>query len=153
MAPHSLSRGFKKAGDTLLKGMSSQVTDYSKRFLPLGEIYDRLLVNLIRTDFDPKEAVVTAERFLGSERVSFAAVDGTEYKNRMFDLVVFFGGSYAAKGTIDLSRAPPRIEYSKRLMGGGVGVSSYLVTGMANVPILVKADNVEGEIDRYLKTL
>jgi len=124
MATHSLSRGFKKAGDTLLKGVSSQVTDYSERFLPLGELHDRLLVNLIRTDFDPKEGAATAERFLGSDRVSFAAIDGTEYKNRMFDLVVFFGGSYAAKGTIDLGRDPPRIEYSKRLMEGGVGVSS-----------------------------
>ena len=32
-------------------------------------------------------------------------------------------------------------------------VSSYLATGMANVPIFVKADNAENEIENYLKTL
>ncbi|NVM22573.1 MAG: ATP-binding protein [Desulfobacterales bacterium] len=32
-------------------------------------------------------------------------------------------------------------------------VSSYLATGMANVPIFVKADNAENEIEKYLKTL
>ena len=29
-------------------------------------------------------------------------------------------------------------------------VSSYLATGIANVPIFVKADNAENEIERYL---
>jgi hypothetical protein len=32
-------------------------------------------------------------------------------------------------------------------------VSSYLATGMANVPIFMKADNAEKEIEKYLKTL
>jgi hypothetical protein len=29
-------------------------------------------------------------------------------------------------------------------------LSSYLATGMANVPILMKADNAEDEVERYL---
>lgn len=32
-------------------------------------------------------------------------------------------------------------------------VSSYLATGMANVPIFIKADNAEMEIEKYLNTL
>ncbi|NVM22574.1 MAG: hypothetical protein HWN68_12445 [Desulfobacterales bacterium] len=44
----------------------------------------------------------------------------------MFDIVVFFGGSYAAKGTIDFSRNPPQIEYTQRLMKEGVGVSTCI---------------------------
>ena len=31
-------------------------------------------------------------------------------------------------------------------------VSSYLATGMANVPIFVKADNAEKEIEKYLSS-
>jgi hypothetical protein len=31
-------------------------------------------------------------------------------------------------------------------------VSSYLATGIANVPIFVSADNAEKEIGRYLKS-
>ena len=67
-----------------------------------------------------------AEKLLGSNIVTFAVLDGTEYTNRMFDIVAFFGGSYAAKGTIDLSRNPPIVEYSKSLLREGLGVSSYV---------------------------
>ena len=52
-------------------------------------------------------------QLLGSDRVGFAAVDGTMYTNRMFDLVVFYGGSFASRGTIDLSTSPPKIVYSE----------------------------------------
>jgi hypothetical protein len=31
-------------------------------------------------------------------------------------------------------------------------LSSYLATGMANVPIFIKADNAEDEVERYLST-
>jgi hypothetical protein len=37
----------------------------------------------------------TAKAFFGSDKVGFAAVDGTEYTRPMFDLVIFLGGSYA----------------------------------------------------------
>ena len=91
----------------LLKGVSSQVTNYSDRFQPLGELHNSLLVNFIKIDYRKMEVVFTVSQFFGLRRVPFAAVDGTKYTNRMFDLV-FFGGSYAAKGTIDFSRDPPR---------------------------------------------
>jgi hypothetical protein len=87
-------------------------------------LYSRFLVNLIKTNFSQEEAAETAARFLGSKQVAFAAVDGTEYTDTMFDLIVFFGGSYAAKGIIDFSEDPPRIRYSTKLMEDGVGISS-----------------------------
>ena len=126
MSSNSLGHQFKKMGDTLLKGVSSQVANYSQRFQALNELYSCFLVNLIKTDFSQEDAAEAAERFLGSKQVAFAAVDGTEYTDTMFDLVVFFGGSYAAKGIIDFSIDPPRIRYSTRLMEGGMGISSCI---------------------------
>jgi hypothetical protein len=32
-------------------------------------------------------------------------------------------------------------------------LSSYLATGMVNVPIFIKADNAEGEVETYLNAL
>ena len=124
MTSPSFSRQFQRAGNILIRGVSAQVKDYSTRFEPLSELHDSFLCNFIRTNFNREKAETTAKAFFGSENVGFAAVDGTEYTNRMFDLVVFFGGSYAAKGNIDFSCDPPRIEYSPKLVEEGVGVSS-----------------------------
>jgi hypothetical protein len=126
MTSAPLSRQFRKAGETLQKTVSHQVTDYSRRFEPLSNLHSQLLVNLIRTDFNREGAESTAKGLLGSSRITFTAIDGTEYTNSMFDLVAFFGGSYAANGTIDLSQDPPKIEYSKNLMKEGMGISSCI---------------------------
>jgi len=32
-------------------------------------------------------------------------------------------------------------------------VSSYLATGMANVPVFIRADNAEDELEKNLKTI
>jgi hypothetical protein len=75
-------------------------------------------------DFSPDDATITAKDFFGSERISFAAVDGTEYTRPMFDLVIFFGGSYAARGTIEFLDERVNIEYSTRFSEESVGISS-----------------------------
>lgn len=86
-----LSSQFKKAGEILRKGASDQVTDYTMRFDAIKGIYDSFLKDLIRKEFNAKDAVAIAKDFFGSEKVNFAAVDGTEYTHPMFDLVIFFG--------------------------------------------------------------
>jgi len=115
MASTSISNQFRKAGETLRRSVSSQVTSYSQRFEPLSDLYDQLLKKLIVTDFSTAKAESTAEKLLGSSKITFAAIDGTEYTNRMFDIIAFFGGSYATRGIIDLSRDPPSVEYSTYL--------------------------------------
>jgi len=93
--------------------VSSQVTNYSQRFESLSDLHGQLLKDLINTDFSPAKAEPAAERLLGSSKITFAAIDRTEYTNRMFDIIAFFGGSYATRGVIDLSRDLPNIEYSR----------------------------------------
>ena len=119
-----LSSQFKRAGDILRRGASDQIADYTRRFASIQGIYDGLLKDLIRSAFSAEDAVAMARRFFGSETVRFAAVDGTEFTKPMFDLVIFFGGSYAAKGTIEFGCDGARVEYATRFTEEGIGVSS-----------------------------
>jgi hypothetical protein len=93
-----LSAQLKRADDILRRGASDQIADYAQRFGSITGIYDGLLKSLIRRGFSVEDAGVTAREFFGSEKVRFTAVDGTEYTQPMFDLVIFFEGSYAARG-------------------------------------------------------
>lgn len=91
-----LSAQLKRAGDILRRGASDQIADYARRFGSITGVFDGLLKGLIRRGFSGEDAADTARELFGSEKVCFAAVDGTEYTQPMFDLVIFYGGSYAA---------------------------------------------------------
>jgi hypothetical protein len=119
-----LSTQFKRAGETLRRGVSDQIADYTRRFNSIKGIYEGLLKDLIRKSFSAEGATATARRFFGSERVDFAAVDGTEYTRPLFDLVIFFGGSYASRGIIEFRDEGPKVEYSNLLSEEGAGISS-----------------------------
>jgi len=120
----SFSSQFKKAGDILRRGASEQVADYTRRFEAIKDIYDIFLKDLIRSNFRTEDTVSVAREFFGSEKVTFVAVDGTEYTRPMFDLVIFFGGAYAAKGSIEFRKEGPKLTYENRLVEEGVGISS-----------------------------
>ena len=53
------------------------------------------------------------ERFFGKRDLNFVAVDGSCYKHSSSDFISFYGGAYGAKGTLSLSKMPPRIEYKR----------------------------------------
>ena len=100
MAVPSLSDAMKSTCDNLRQGATKQVTDYEQRFSVLKDAYDGLLVNLIKSGFNPKDAWETAKEFFGSDSVRFAGIDGTMYSRPLFDMVIFFGGAYASTGNI-----------------------------------------------------
>ena len=55
-------------------------------------------------------------KLFGSERVKFAAVDGTEYARNMFDLIIFFGGAYVSFGSITFHKdAKPSVERAREV--------------------------------------
>ena len=74
--------------------------------------------------FDSGAACRTAEDFFGSTDVRWAAIDGTDYSRVLFDLVVFFGGSYAATGTLRLGPDEVKVEYDPENLDGSTGVCS-----------------------------
>src|SRR5437879_11530483 len=107
-SPSSLSSAIERAGTLLQNGAIDQIEGYRMRFETLEGMYERVFANIIKSNFDPKSAHQTAKKFFGTDRVSFAAVDGTDYARPLFDLVVFFGGSYAARGTIKYADNRPQ---------------------------------------------
>jgi len=75
----SMSGTLKRTSDVLKFGAARQVLDYEKRFSSIQNLYDDLLSNLIRTEFDRKEAYETAKDFFKTTTVPFAGIDGTMY--------------------------------------------------------------------------
>jgi hypothetical protein len=131
----SLSNAIKRTCDTLRQGATKQVTDYEQRFSSIKNIYDDLLSNLIKEEFDPKQAYETAREFFGSATVRFAGVDGTMYSKPLFDMVIFFGGAYAASGTIRFSEtAEPEVAYDERTLQRSMGISSVVPIYINEIP-------------------
>ena len=131
----SLSEAIKRTSDALRFGASKQVLDYEQRFSSLKNLYDGLLLNLIKMDFDCEEAWETAKEFFGASSVRFAGVDGTMYSRPLFDLVIFFGGAYASTGTITFSdKDKPLVEYDERTIQQGAGISSVVPVYVNEIP-------------------
>jgi hypothetical protein len=131
----SINETIKRTCDSLRQGATKQVTDYEQRFSNIKNLYDGLLANLIRTGFDANEAWKTAREFFGSESARFAGVDGTMYSRPMFDMVIFFGGAYAATGTVKFSEsAEPQVQYDERTLGQSMGISSVVPIYINEIP-------------------
>jgi hypothetical protein len=125
----------KRNSDMLRLGASRQVLDYEQRFSSLKNLYDGLLLNLIKMDFNCEEACETAQKFFGASSVRFAGIDGTMYSRPLFDLVIFFGGAYASTGTITFSeKDKPLIEYDERTVQQGAGISSVVPVYVNEIP-------------------
>ena len=131
----SLSDTVKRTCDSLRQGATKQIIDYEQRFSSIKTIYDDLLANLIREGFDPKQACETAREFFGGTTVRFAGVDGTMYSRPLFDMVIFFGGAYAATGTIKFSEtSAPEVEYDERTLQKSMGISSVVPIYINEIP-------------------
>ena len=135
MAAPTLSDTMKRTCDNLRQGATKQVTDYEQRFSILKDAYDDLLANLIKAGFNHKEAWETAKEFFGKDTVRFAGVDGTMYSKPLFDMVIFFGGAYAATGTIKFAEtAEPQVEYDAKTIQQNVGISSVVPMYINEIP-------------------
>ena len=126
MRKSTISSQLQRAGDILRFGASNQIEAYSKRFQAIQGIYDTLLYDLVCQEFNPEAAVNFARAFFGVDQIAFAAVDGTEYTRPLFDLVIFYGGAYAALGEINFAHQKPLVKYSPKVTMEGVGVSSCI---------------------------
>ncbi len=120
-----LSSEMSRTGAVLRRGAVERIEDYENRFGAAAGIYGDLLKDLLVTGLDTAGAYDAAMRFFGTDTVKFAAVDGTEYVQQMFDLIIFFGGAYVSSGTIKFRRSePPHVEYLNGFLRSGKGISS-----------------------------
>src|SRR5437870_13347415 len=109
-------------------------------------MYERVFANIIKSNFDPKSARDTAKKFFGTDKVSFAAVDGTDYARPLFDLVVFFGWSYAARGTFKYAdNGPPTVEYEDHFLKSGRALSSCVSVYVNEFPDIEQSFIQQGD--------
>jgi len=135
-----LSDAVKRASDVLKQGASRQVFDYEQRFSSLKSLYDELLLNLVRVNFNNAENWKTAKEFFGTSNVRFAGIDGTMYSRPLFDLVIFFGGAYASTGTITFSeKEKPIVKYDDQILLQGAGISSVVPIYINEIPDIDQA--------------
>ena len=146
MTAPSLSDTVKRTCDTLRQGATKQISDYEQRFSSLKNLYSQLLENLIKQGFSPKEAWETAKDFFGSSSVRFAGIDGTMYSRPLFDMVIFFGGAYAATGTVTFSEnSEPCVHYDAKTIQQGTGMSSVVPIYVNEIPEVDQAFYAEGQ--------
>ncbi len=126
-----------------------QIRDYSSRFSALKGLYDAFLKDLIVSAFDDGEAYAVAQSFFGGTTVPFAAIDGTQYVQPMFDLLVFFAGSYACHGTITFHKDKlPSVQYGDSLTKRAAAISTVAPVYISKVPEIDQEffDPEDGEI-------
>ncbi len=134
-ASSSLSGQIERAGSILQNGAVEQIEGYKTRFAAIQGLYERFFNRIITDGIQVGRLRKTARELFGSENLSFAAVDGTEYARPLFDLVVFFGGSYAARGTISYNESgPPTVEYGDGFLTSGRALSSCVPVYVSEVP-------------------
>ncbi|MEM1660547.1 MAG: winged helix-turn-helix domain-containing protein [Candidatus Bathyarchaeia archaeon] len=129
-----ISNAIKRTCEVLKQGATAQVADYERRFQSLKNFQEILLSNLIRMELDYMNIFDTACSFFGSRKVRFAGIDGTMYSRPLFDMVVFFGGAYAAAGTVTFREdGPPLVSYDEKI-SSGAGISSVVPIYVNEVP-------------------
>ncbi len=151
--PERMGRRIRWMGDVLRSGAEKEIREYERRFTSAAGLYDTVLSNLIIQSFDPQKAANTARIIFSSPRVKFAAIDGTDYSRVLFDLVVFFGGSYAATGTVDFEPTGPEIEYDPSHLEDAKGICSCVpiyINQVADIDQAISGDQEEIAYSRLL---
>ncbi|NHJ14990.1 MAG: hypothetical protein EAX95_15015 [Candidatus Thorarchaeota archaeon] len=146
-----ITRRFKQTGDLLQGGAEKQVAGYKTRFDKLSGIYDKFLSKLIVAYPDGKAPVEFVDKFFGKRNLVFGGIDGTVFKQDVFDLIIFFAGAYCSEGVISVdSSGTLSVKYDEAFLEKGLGVSSVLPLFVNEVPlvdqtVLVRAE--DGSVD------
>jgi hypothetical protein len=135
IASSSLSEAIERAGSLLQNGALDQIEEYRVRFETIDGLYERVFAGMFRPQKGLGDSYDTARKFFGTSKISFAAVDGTQYARPLFDLVVFFGGSYAARGEIEYRENDrPTVNYGDSFLKTGRAVSSCVPVYVNEIP-------------------
>ena len=131
----SLSSAIERAGSLLQNGALDQIEGYRVRFETIDGLYQRVFANMFKPQIGQGDSFETVRKLFGTTKVSFAAIDGTQYARPLFDLVVFFGGSYAARGEIEYDKTgPPLVTYGDHFLKTGRAVSSCVPIYVNEIP-------------------
>lgn len=83
------------------------------------------------------------ERFFGTDKIDFVAVDGISKKVPFQDFIVFFACAYGAKGQVSLTDKPPTIRYQKWSLDKDVSMVTYIPVPFAEFADVADQDRRE----------
>lgn len=146
----ALSSQVKRLGELLRSGAEDQVDETRDKLRSTVETFKDFISNLIVSNFNPDRALETAEGMFGTATARFAAVDGSEDQKLVSGLAVFWGGAYAAAGTIEFRKGqPPKVSFETGFTERGRGVSSCIpiyVDRVSEVDQAVMTDREPGHV-------
>ncbi|ETA67182.1 hypothetical protein MettiDRAFT_0595 [Methanolobus tindarius DSM 2278] len=128
--------GYKKALDISQNEYEKLYTERAKN---AKEFYDTFFSELIKdcshfADSSKQRQIKRlVEHIFKSDEVKFAAIDGTCYKDRLGDYMVFFGGSYGIRGSIHFEGEPPKVKYEKWSSEQDVSMVAYVPVPFAEL--------------------
>jgi hypothetical protein len=124
-----------KTGDILRKTAMDQIDDYQLKFSKITDFYNYLFKDLIVDKFDFINASYSAKKFFDKDTLHFVAVDGTEYSNPLFDMVIFYAGAYSCEGSIEFSQQDKlKIKYQDRFIDQSLDISSCIPVYIDKIP-------------------
>lgn len=97
--------------------------------------YDDFFKDLIK-QYDPQNfnsVKLLAEQIFQTDKVRFAAVDGSCYKKQLQDYMIFFGASYSIRGTIDFSKPQQSFKYEPWSPDEDVSMVAYVPVPFAEL--------------------
>lgn len=135
-----LSKKIIKTGKLLQNSTNHQIAEFQNQIKQSSSLYDFIINNLIKDEFDHGLAYEVFNKFFGKTLINFVAIDGTEYARQFFDMVIFYAGAYSCSGSIDFDKKNVDVRYNEKFIGNEKDVSSC-------VPIFI---NKIAEIDHTL---
>lgn len=80
-----------------------------------------------------RQLKTVVRQIFNSDKITFAAVDGTNFKEAMEDYMIFFGGAYAVKGEINFEGDPPITKYKKWSSKEDISMVAYVPVPYADL--------------------
>ncbi|CAD7777024.1 hypothetical protein FHEFKHOI_02080 [Candidatus Methanoperedenaceae archaeon GB50] len=106
-----------------------------ERFESSEQFYNSFFKRLIKI-YDIKDfnkVKMLAEQFFQTDRIRFAAVDGSCYKRELQEYMVFFGAAYPIRGSIDFSKSDKRFVYEPWSPDEDVSMVAYVPVPFAEL--------------------
>jgi hypothetical protein len=123
---------------------------YAGRARNATDFYEAFFRNLVRPFSEDFTNPATRrwlhshmERFFGTRRLDFVAIDGSCAKDTFQDFVVFSACAYGAKGQVNLEDDPPQVRYEKWTIDKDVSMVTYVPVPYSEFADVMEADAKE----------
>lgn len=138
-----LGKNIGRIGNILKSTATDRINDYQKRLSTANSCYELFVKDLLIDEFDQTDAYKTAKNIFNTDHINFVAIDGTEYSQPLFDMVIFYAGAYSSEGEIKFSSNGIDVVYQHRPMHLGTDLSSCIPIYMDKIPEIDQSYSIQ----------